>query len=576
MTAPHPDVVNWNEIDGTPGNPDYTTGPPGPTGPAGPQGPIGPPGTNGQAGIQGNQGIPGAGWKVQQISPTDGANTGDPLGTIWYNSVTGQFWTLTSTTPYTWRLDGTVVGAQGNTGPQGPAGPQGVPGATGNTGPAGPQGIQGNPGPQGIQGPGGPQGPIGNTGATGSAGPAGTQGPVGPSSSVHEEFMPGNGATTVTLSQTPQWILMVARAGVVQSQTDGNYSLSASTITFTDAFNGAERVIVDYASTGYTPVPPISGAGIADGSITSLQIQDGAIATADLANQSVTNIKLGTDTARANLLANAGFEIWQRGFGPFTASTAYSADRWQLSVGGAGASLSVAGDSGNVDSIGNSKFSAAATVAIGSGFANLSQKIEDFAQLRGTTVTFSVRVRTSTAGAVQAAIQINASTNTLGTIHSGNGTWQTLNVTLAVPNNITSIGVFLIFNAACTAYIDNAMLVVGSVPADYAPLHPADDLARCLRYYEALGFASGFFVRQFVATANGQNDTIWHTLRVRKAVVPTVTRVGTWTLSGITAQPSAGAGNPDGFYLVAQANAAGNPYYQCADATTGITAEANP
>ena len=41
--------------------------------------------------------------------------------------------------------------------------------------------------------------------------------------------------------------------------------------------------------------------------------------------------------------------------------------------------------------------------------------------------------------------------------------------------------------AAGTYYVDNAMLVVGSQPADYAPLHPADDLARCLRYYEIIG-----------------------------------------------------------------------------------------
>ena len=31
------------------------------------------------------------------------------------------------------------------------------------------------------------------------------------------------------------------------------------------------------------------------------------------------------------------------------------------------------------------------------------------------------------------------------------------------------------------------MLVVGSVAADYAPMHPADDLARCQRYYQTLG-----------------------------------------------------------------------------------------
>jgi hypothetical protein len=45
---------------------------------------------------------------------------------------------------------------QGNTGPQGPAGPQGA------AGPTGPQGAVGPTGPQGSQGPAGPQGPAGN------------------------------------------------------------------------------------------------------------------------------------------------------------------------------------------------------------------------------------------------------------------------------------------------------------------------------------------------------------------------------------------------------------------------------
>jgi len=47
---------------------------------------------------------------------------------------------------------------QGNTGPQGPVGPQGA------TGPAGPQGATGAIGPQGAQGPTGPQGPQGPAG----------------------------------------------------------------------------------------------------------------------------------------------------------------------------------------------------------------------------------------------------------------------------------------------------------------------------------------------------------------------------------------------------------------------------
>lgn len=59
------------------------------------------------------------------------------------------------------------------TGPAGPAGPQG------KTGPAGPAGPQGDPGPQGAQGPQGDPGPQGQQGDPGPQGDTGPQGPAG-------------------------------------------------------------------------------------------------------------------------------------------------------------------------------------------------------------------------------------------------------------------------------------------------------------------------------------------------------------------------------------------------------------
>ena len=65
---------------------------------------------------------------------------------------------LTNNTTYTFTV---TNGAQGETGPQGPAGPQGE---TGATGPQGPQGETGPQGPTGPQGETGPQGPAGDSG----------------------------------------------------------------------------------------------------------------------------------------------------------------------------------------------------------------------------------------------------------------------------------------------------------------------------------------------------------------------------------------------------------------------------
>jgi hypothetical protein len=66
----------------------------------------------------------------------------------------------------------------------------------------------------------------------------------------HQEFTPTAGATTVTLSHAPEAVLIVARAGVVQSVTAGHYSLAGSVVTVPSAFSGSELVIVAYSVRG--------------------------------------------------------------------------------------------------------------------------------------------------------------------------------------------------------------------------------------------------------------------------------------------------------------------------------------
>lgn len=291
-----------------------------------------------------------------------------------------------------------------------------------------------------------------------------------------------------------------------------------------------------------------------------------------MTRQRVPNQELYRDTARQNLLTNGGFEIWQRGNGPFTGSV-FGSDRWQQGPAGTD-TLSVSRDSGNVDT--SSKYSAACTFTLGTGAGNTSiyQTNEDLWELRGRTISFSVRVRTSTANAVR--IGFSDGSVTQSAFHSGSGAFETLTVTRSVPVGAAYVLTLIYFAASCTAYIDNAMLVIGNVAADYAPLHPADDLARCLRYYEVLGGVSAALIRQWVAVAGAGADTVWTPFKVQKAVSPTVTKNGTWGVGNGASQPSTGGANPQGFYLTSGAAAAGNPYYQCADATTNVTAESNP
>lgn len=69
-----------------------------------------------------------------------------------------------------------LKGAQGEIGPQGPAGVDGAQGPTGPQGKTGPQGPKGDKGDTGPEGPQGPQGEAGPAGADGPQGPAGESG----------------------------------------------------------------------------------------------------------------------------------------------------------------------------------------------------------------------------------------------------------------------------------------------------------------------------------------------------------------------------------------------------------------
>jgi hypothetical protein len=282
------------------------------------------------------------------------------------------------------------------------------------------------------------------------------------------------------------------------------------------------------------------------------------------------NRQLGPDVARANLLTNGGFEIWQRGNGPYTV-TAFCADRW--GIGGSGGTLSITKETGVVDV--GSRASLKCVFGYTSSNIYLQQllTIADGAQIRGRTFSYSIRVNSTVVNTVQASLTMDGTgaANTNSLTNSVANAWQTLTVTAAVPLDATVLAINLnIQNASCTAYIDNAMLVVGSQPCDYVPLHPADDLARCLRYYERVDG----LVTQWIASAAG-NDIRWVRHTTRKAVTPTVTKNGTWTVSG-TGQPSVGGPIPDGFYVLSAATGAGNPSYQSSDATMFMSSEANP
>src|SRR5215472_3264380 len=283
-------------------------------------------------------------------------------------------------------------------------------------------------------------------------------------------------------------------------------------------------VLIRADATGVTLGQPLN---LPTGSVTSTAIADGTIATADLANQAVTNVKLGTDTARLNLLTNGGFEIWQRGTS-FATTGAYTADRWVMTVAGTDA-FSVNKNTANADTANGSLTCAWLSYSLGSGggsYVSQTLRHSDGPALNGRTVTFSARVNTSLANAIRLGVGSDAGGTTVySAYHPGGSTYQTLSVTFTVPVAATFTQPTIFVSAGTTQafYVDNAMLVVGSVAADYAPLHPADDLARCLRYFERIapGAANApIAIGQLFNTITAICATA---LKARKAVVPTVT-----------------------------------------------------
>jgi|SRR5215471_1982500 len=307
--------------------------------------------------------------------------------------------------------------------------------------------------------------------------------------------------------------------------------------------------------------------------------------------QLVRNQDLASDTARQNLLVNPGLEVWQRGNGPYTSlsPTVMSADRWKTYAEGTGApTISVIPDASNYDGAG-SRYCAAVTAttnATGS-LVGINQDIEEVYQLRGRTVTFAARVRCSVAGICAVRVYWNSGGNNTVTpttynFHTGDNTYQTLSITSVVGANATFFRVEVFVQGASintTFWVDNCTLVVGQVPMTYIPMNLADDVARCLRYYERALSSDGnselIFSGQAQAAGATIRNLVW--LKAKKAATPTLTAIGTWVAANVTASsftlPVAGV---NVFWVYYTATNAGDSYYYASGGGANITIEANP
>lgn len=264
-------------------------------------------------------------------------------------------------------------------------------------------------------------------------------------------------------------------------------------------------------------------------------------------------LPLGASGARQNLLVNPDFGFWQRGGGPYTVSGRV-ADKWQIYSGGG--TIAVAQDTTNAD-LGSVACLAMTTTGLGAGQEqSVYQTMEDFAKLRGKIVSLSLRIKTT----ATVYVEIVDSAGSTAVNVPGNGQWQTVSVTRVIASATGSVQAQVRITGNGVTYLNKAMLVMGATPVDYAPRPAGQDLALCQQYYEiVLDPGSGSFVIGGTAAAAGATFYAYVPWKVPKAVVPAVTKVGTWTTAN-AGQPTANTPDKQGCYLNLTSTAGGTVY----------------
>jgi hypothetical protein len=394
------------------------------------------------------------------------------------------------------------------------------------------------------------------------------------------EVHPGDLIQSVNLNQIVDSLNGTAGAGqpvlLVALNDPNNYALTVQNLDPTNC-----RALMVLKNDG-TPLLSAGCTGVTLGS--PLNLAAGSITNNDLADGSISNAKLGPDVARANLLTNGGFEISQRG-NIFTANNVMSADRW-LTIIGPGASGGIGPLQTSPVAPGSQYSLLFNFSALGAGNPAISQKLENWQALKGMTLSVSLMAYQAVANAVQVGITDGISGATSPLSASVN-TWVPLRATYTISASATTVVVQISNLVAATVYVDNACLVVGSQPADYVPLHPADDLARCLRYYQRwgvmnqiVGIGSSGSTTQHNVLVNAQAP-LGLTPSSTSSAPATITLLSS-TLGATTPASTLSSTNasPTSVIFVAGSaaafNAAGSPCYLMLSSGAYVAFEANP
>ena len=236
-----------------------------------------------------------------------------------------------------------------------------------------------------------------------------------------------------------------------------------------------------------------------------------------------------------NLLSNPGFDIWQRGAGPFT-SAGLTADEWYMAVN--------SGVTPNLVRSTDAKFGDYSLDMQVEG-CSIGHTIESWRELMGKWITFSCWVKCPKEnGCLLLLTGWNGTTEASDVVwNTGSPNWEQMVGTFQVPTNLTPSGIPGFFPHAfplrvgvsffAPGKLDGCVVAEGYHPEglDYVPSNPAQDLENCQRFYQASDGGSTDYggmlrYRQDVAAGSVYWGSMW--FRTPMYALPTVslTNVG--------------------------------------------------
>ena len=322
-------------------------------------------------------------------------------------------------------------------------------------------------------------------------------------------------------------------------------------VDFNPATAGADKMLVTNATGDGWEYPSITAAGKA--------LLDDADAAAQRATLGFPNDAL--TRSRKNLLINGGFDVWQRGAGPFT-TDGYCADGWYFR------NLMLSGNSAEQAEFGpievatprSPKYYLTLTAAPGNG-CSASARIEYLPQFSGKTLTCSFWT-TRLTGSGELDVQLNSNFGTGGTptmifrpmtppgvIFPGTTAFERRTATFTVPDlssytlgppaNTSYLELeFSFFNIGAPSSIcaiADVQLEFGDTATDFEYRHPAEEFALCQYRYEQYKGALPVVMTQVTPT---EVRSTCIKFKSRKPRIPTVT-VSALTAVGHSGTPGA-------------------------------------